>query len=371
MNSAAKVRPVTRSARRAPLRERHADRAFSLIEVLVATAILAVILGIIFSITQVISQTWKSSSAKIEAFQAGRGAFEAMSHQISQATLNTYYDYFDSSGRTRASFGTNTAGFEPDHYGRYSDLHFLSGKSLVTNQVGHSLFFQAPIGYTDGGAIAGSTNTSAGMDTLLNACGYFVVYDKDNSRPLFLDDGTVPNQPGDRYRFRLMQFLQPDQSLKVYDPAASGKKDWFTEPLGSSAPPVRILAENVVAVVILPKLSDVEDSTAESLAPDFEYDTRPATISPVQGVTDYQLPPVVDLVMVAIDEPSAQRICLPGGMPDFGVTGGLNSLFQKVDLLETDLKKLTDALIGKQIAYRIFRTQVALRGAKWSSEKTP
>jgi len=335
-------------------------RAFSIVELLVAAAILTVILGIIFSITQMISQSWGKSTAKIEAFQGARTAFDAMSRQISQATLNTYYDYFDTNNYTRASYGTNTAAFTPVRYGRYSDLHFISGKTLVTNQVGHSIFFQAPLGYTD------DTANYGGMDTLLSGCGYYVAYDQDNSVPAFL--GSLPNKPAVRNRFRLMQYLQPSQNLKVYDPAVSDPKAWFQTPLSGTNPPVSILAENIVAFAILPKLSKLDAADASSkgnvsdLAPLFDYDTRTAS-----GATAHQLPPVVEVVMVAIDENAAQRICTTSSMPDFN-TGGLNTLFQNASDLETDLKKLTDALTDAHVSYRVFRTEVALRGAKWSSK---
>ncbi len=349
------------SPRRRFLSLRH-RQAFSIVELLVATVILALILGIIFSITQMISQSWGKSTAKIEAFQGARTAFDTLSRKISQATLNTYYDYFDGATSRAAALAAGSTTFTPTRYGRYSDLHFLSGKSLVPNQVGHALFFQALLGYTD------DTVNYGGMDTLLTGCGFYVAYDKDNSVPGFL--GTLPNKPADRYRFRLMQYLQPSQNLKVYDPAATDEKAWFKTPLATDPPPISILTENIVAFVVLPKLSraDSEDAISKGkvseLADDFEYDTRKVTAA---GVTDYQLPPVVEVVMVAIDEVSAQRLCQDNTTPDLGVAGGLSNLFKDASLLETDLKKLTDALVQKRAAYRVFRSEVALRGAKWSS----
>ena len=78
--------------------QRH--RGFTLVELLVSTAILAIILLVIFSITQQTGRVWKSSQAKIEAFQGARAAFESITRKLGQATLNGYYDYFDGSGRT-------------------------------------------------------------------------------------------------------------------------------------------------------------------------------------------------------------------------------------------------------------------------------
>lgn len=333
--------------------------AFSIIELMVAAVILVILLGIIFSITQMISQSWGKSTAKIEAFQGARAAFDTVSRQVGQATLNTYYDYYDSSGKTRASYGTNTQSFTPVRYGRAADLHFISGKSLVPNQITHSLFFQAPVGY------ANDTNYT-GLDSLLNGCGFYIAYDKDHTIPGFVS--SLPNKPADRYRFRLMQYMQPSQNLKVYDPAVANDKDWFQKPLQQADAPVSILTENVIALVVLPKLSktDADDAAANSktsvLAPAYEYDTKKVTSS---GITDSQLPPVVEVIVVAIDEISAQRFCVGSSLPDFGVDQ--TTLFQSADKLEEDLKKLTDALSSKRIAYRVFRSEVALRGAKWSA----
>lgn len=338
---------------------------FSIVELLVATAILAVILGIIFSITQMISQSWGKSTAKIEAFQAARAAFDSMSRKVSQATLNTYYDYYDATGNTRASYGTNTTGFSPARYGRASDLHFLSGKSLVTGQVTHSLFFQTPSGYSD------NTNYT-GMDSLLNGCGFYIAYDKDNTLPGFVS--ALPHKPADRYRFRLMQYFQPSQDLQVYNPPSSGpagQKAWFQNPLIGNTPPISILSENVIAMAVLPKLSRTDASEAaqqgrpDVLSDTYEYDSRATTAA---GLTDHQLPPVLEVVMVAIDENSARRFCVNGSAPTFGLGGGLSGLFQQSDQLDADLKTLTDALIAQHVTYRVFRSEIAVRGAKWSSQ---
>jgi uncharacterized protein (TIGR02599 family) len=348
---------------RPPIPEARAA-GFSIVELMVAAVILTLILGIIFSITQMISQTWGKSTAKIEAFQAARAAFDTMSRKVSQATLNTYYDYYDNAGNTRASYGTNTSAFTPRRYGRVSDLHFISGRSLVASQITHSLFFQAPEGYTD------NTNYT-GLETLLNGCGFFIAYDKDNTLPGFVSG--LPNKPPDRYRFRLMQFLQPTQSLQVYNPSSSsatGQKAWFQDPLTANPPPVSILSENIIAMAVLPKLSSADAAEAAKqgkpakLTTDFEYDTRQKSAN---GLTDHQLPPVIELVMVAIDENSARRFCLDSNVPSFGLGGGIHNLFQDPDKLEDDLKTLTDELIEQRVAYRVFRSEIALRGAKWSS----
>jgi uncharacterized protein (TIGR02599 family) len=259
--------------------------------------------------------------------------------------LNTYYDYFDFQGRTPREPGFTMA----HHYGRQSDLHFVAGKALVPGQVTHAAFFQTPGGYD-------TAVKYQGMDNLLNACGFYITHDRDRLRPVFLDDGTIPNPPANQVRYRLMQFYQPSQDLGVY--SFTGGNDWFAQPLASRQPPVRQLAENVIALVILPRASKRE--AGDGLSPKYEYDSRPALPSATQPVTENQLPPLVEVVLVSIDESSALRL---GEQP----LALLDRLFQESAQLDSDLAALETELNRQRLTYRVFRTVVPLRNSKWSS----
>ncbi len=309
--------------------------AFTIVELLVAAAVLIIILGVIFSITQQTSAAWKSASSKIETFQRARAAFEAITQTLGEATLFNYYDYDNPNN--------------PKRYYRKSDLHFIAGKSLVGTQLTHAVFFQTPAGYT-------GIDACQNLESLLNACGFFVTYGIDKSRPEFL--ASLPNPPKAKYRFRLMEFLQPSQSLAVY--ASSSGTSWFTGAISSSDPPTRQIADNIIALVLIPRTSQGAELTT-----DYEYDSRFWTPSPgaIQPDKSNQLPPLVEVVMVAIDEPSAARWCAEGSAPELVA----RSLFQDPAALDTDLNALAGALTDKRITYRIFRTTVALRNAKWSS----
>jgi uncharacterized protein (TIGR02599 family) len=320
---------------------------FTVIEMLAAMAILTVILTVIFGITQQTSNAWRSTNAKIDAFQSARAAFETISQTLGQATLNGYYDYYDVDGNRRTA--ANAATFTPASYGRYSDLHFKSGKAIVPGQIAHAIFFQTPTGYSEAA-------TSQGMDTLLNACGYFLTYETDPARPAFLDD--LPNPPPTRHRYRLMHFLQPSEAMSVY--ATNTGSGWISDALAADPAPVRQLAENIIALVILPHRA--ANDSGDALAPLYEYDTRSGASRP-QAATQHQLPPLVDIVMVAIDEVSARRLENGAVVPDVGVGG----LFSQASNLESDLATLENTLNARRIGYRIFRTTVALRNAKWSS----
>jgi len=329
--------------------------AFTLIELLAAVALFSIIMVVIFGLTQQAGNAWRSTSSKIEAFQGARAAFEMITDALSQATLNTYYDYQDASGNRRST--QNAASFVPDTYTRYSDLHFLSGQNLVPSQVSNAVFFQTPGGYS-------ASSSFKGLDTLLNVCGFYVRYDKDSAKPAFFS--SIPNAPADRYRYRLYEFLQPSEQFKVFDTYSSDKAEgssmaWFKDPLSSGAVAPSQIAENIVALVVLPKISDQDKVNAGgAFFSAYEYDSRDTT----NTSTLNQLPPLVDVVMVAIDENSARRIEDGSAPPNFGVGG----LFKDPSKLDGDLKSLESTLVERNIRYQVFRTTVALRNSKWSSQ---
>lgn len=346
------------------------NTGFSLIEMMAAMAILTVLMLIIFGIVQATSSAWKKSTGRIESLQNARATFESMTRRLSQATLNTYYDYFD-----KDRDPSQAAAYDgPDVYGRQSELHFVSGKALVGGQVTHAVFFQAPLGYSDDNANYG------GLDQLMNACGYYIVHGKDPVRPSFWDTFTSP--PKEEYRYRLMDYLQPSQKFNLYTStsfaSSGGGFNWIGDGL-SSGGYARTLAQNIVALVILPERSPQEEAEAKikglaPLAADFEYDSRPKPgewKTGAQPVKMHQLPPLVKVVMVAIDDASAAKLEKGAAMPDLGQA----QLFKDAGRLDSDLaqfENVLNALPGNmagntiKLNYRVFQTEVALRGAKWS-----
>lgn len=338
-------------------------RAFTLVEMMVASVILSVILLLVFSITQQTGDAWKNSAAKIEYFQGARAAFETMTRRISRATLNTYYDYFDSNFKRRADYAGDAAAlgsFLPYRYGRHSDLHFISGKSIAPNQITHSVFFQAPTGYS-------GEDDYKGLDAALNATGYFVEYAKDNYKPTFLNA-----QP--KYRYRLMQMTQPTEQLSIFS-SSSDPRGWFTGPLGKSTDPysanprpVYEVAENIVALIVHPKRSEREIAAGlPELTTDFEYDSRTTQswgATARQPLTQHQLPPLLEIILVAVDEQSFVRLNAAGTSADLGQS----AWFKTTAALESDLKEFTDKLSDPtlKLKYQIFRSEVPIRSAKWS-----
>ena len=426
------------------------QRAFTLVELLVATVVLLIILLMLVAMVNQTSTIWRSTTSKVEQFRSARTAFESVTRQLGQATLNPYYDY-----------ARNKKGYSIQ-YVRQSDLRFIVGscgdlyapsssnKAPVSGP-GHAVFFQAPIGFVSDDPetqdTAASTSGSpqylySEMDNVLNTWGYFTEYGSDYSyRPAFLNTASgnfVP--PTERYRYRLMEFMVPSDRMTLYQktsapPTASGGDydsngyyighEWFdsflqlptTSPSTSinatSTTPVRpahLLAENIIMFVLAPQLSAVDQASLPSgysLAPSYSYDSTQTNPQLANNPTDKnalatdpknQLPPVVQVTMVAIDEPSAARLeantSLKSTMQGLlGVNGGTARWFSasstktgaagdaqtgtSASNYNSDLTSTTQSngtpglqpyLTNNHIAYRTFTTTISLRAAKWSRD---
>ena len=321
--------------------------AFTLLELLVVMAVTAVVIVILLQVIGTSSTSWKNVNDKAQAYAGARAAFDAMTKTLSQATLNTEYDYYNASRQSRLTLAGNTtalASFVPDTYGRSSSLHFVSGKSLLPGQHTHSIFFQAPLDFDTSGTPVPTTGQ-------LNAVGYFVRYGDDTAeRPANISS----SNPAPRSRFRLMQYLQPTAALDTYRTAAGN--EWFSTDAGKNPPAnSHLLAENIVLLAILPKLSD---GAPGAIAPGYEYNSRTAWSAGAQPVQMHQLPPVVRLLMVAIDESTADR------NPQLG--SEFTGLFQNPDNFTADLATVENTLRTARANYQVFQTDVPLRAAIWS-----
>jgi len=375
----------------------------TLIEILVAVTILFILMTIIFSIIQITSQAWKKTSQTTTSMQQARVAFERMTRNLSQATLNTYYSYYYASGAT-----------SPSYYMRQSELQFISGNgpigtsSFISGSVGnvaqitHALFFQAPLGMVNSSDAANYGQLS----NLLNACGYFVTYSLDPLRPAFLN--SMSNKPQNEYRYRLMEMLQPSENLGVYTqgaiPAAGGSvPTWISNSIpdltqsetSTGTITVRPLANNIVALIVMPEqysssttngqvnTAPIYSTTTSTYNYDSAYNASVVTTG-TQTLTGNQLPPLVKIIMVSIDEASAIKLAAlnPGAGSSSPPNLGQSSLFTDPTKLYTsggvkgDLDKFEDVLnavpgniAGNAIKlnYYVFQTDVLIRGAKWTN----
>jgi uncharacterized protein (TIGR02599 family) len=369
------------------------NNGFTLIEILVSTAVLVLLVLILSSAMNRATQMWRYNRDKAEQFRGARQGFEAITRRLSQATLNTYWDYVDSGDNLRTAANSTT--FVPARYVRQSELRIISGLDVAgawndtLARPTHAVFFQAPLGFIN-------DSSYSGLENLLNTWGYFIEYGDDpRIKPSFISSAA-------RKRFRLMEMMEPSESLSLYkytsgpDGVASYKETaWFTDPLALTGTHsvTHVLAENIIALVILPKLSPGNQAAGNyddaSLAPGYFYNStgydvngasRLSTVSDKNLNPTNQLPPVVQLTLVAIDETSAMRMGDPGAQKLLSAIGnglGNGPLFSQASNFKADLitsvgglKSLENYLIENKINYRIFTTDISIKTAKWSQEQT-
>ncbi len=317
---------------------------FSLLEVLVTLMVLLIILVALLQFMTDVDHVWKVAAE--DPYAEAENAFEVVARNLSTATLETYQDYADSGGAFRT--GSNPS-FLPDHPARRSDLDFVCEPSAGSNGLlsasgrittGSAVFFLAPHGYTQ-------TYAHGGMEHLLNALGYFVEFG-DDTGPTFL-------LSAHSWRWRLKQIVQPAESLHIFAP--SPPMTWIQEMVqpGAVTP---VLAENVVTLLVLPER--LPNDSKAALSPDFRYDSRDTS----QPLTRNQLPPRVRLVLVALDNISAQRLANQyGSSPPPLVPKGL---FLQADQLDADLASLDSTLTSQKTGHRILQRHILLPSSAWS-----
>jgi uncharacterized protein (TIGR02599 family) len=97
----------------------------------------------------------------------------------------------------------------------------------------------------------------------------------------------------------------------------------------------------------------------------------------IEASRHHQLPPLMRVVMIVIDESSASRlqgsdVDVPAGI-DLRATG----LFTDATKLDEDIRAVEDICIAKPgnlagntmpLTYRVFNTDIIMREAKWSND---
>ena len=390
--------------------------AFTLVEVLVSATLLVVMMGFLLTSLEQTRRTINSTTSKVAQFQAARVAFEAMTRNLSQATLNTYWDL------------DFNAGNNPIRYRRQSDLHFVidaAAKLGFPNATPaqyptEAVFFQAPLGFSTTANASGPPRKYGNLANLLSVVGYYVEWNEDTAVPAFLVN--KPNILPKRFRYRLMEVMQPGEYNTVYNNSNysgaspySGPRDWILTSLGLKTLPTaffppgkatplvnsaHVLAENVVAMMLIPKVSERNRSASDALndlTTDYTYDSRPLlayqsqartapgtdlnkALTSIQRQQLHQLPPIVQVTMVAIDEESAARLQSNSTLPpDWSSDLFKSCTTQKhfMDELGDPAKPATKSLTFRlqnsdhslptpRMTYRVFTTDVAMRASNWS-----
>ncbi|MEM0895706.1 MAG: Verru_Chthon cassette protein C [Verrucomicrobiota bacterium] len=341
--------------------------AFSLVELITAMAIFSILIIMITAVLNNVASVHESARAKADTFQQARNAFETIKRRLAQTTLQTYWDY---------DYPDNDPTKPPEAYVRQSDLHFvtgrarslLEGKLLNAETTSHAVFFQSPAGFVDDEELRG-------LVELLNVTGFFVEYsDGREYSPEFTRGSGRPVRP------RLIEAVQSAEKNEVYLSTSDAEPDfrWIEKlllPDDGGPSNKHVLATNVLALVLRPKLAPdtplpQNTSTATGL-PEFAYDSRAWEVSDERKsrLSRNQLPPVVEVIMVAIDEVSATRLEAQG-QDITPAAMGIDALFAAADdnSLDRDLRTLEDRLIELKANFRIFRDHVFLTNSRWSPD---
>lgn len=314
--------------------------AFSLLEILVAVAILGILVVALSALNNQTLNVWRQASGRAETFQAARAAMDTLVRTLEVATLNPYWDYDN-----RAN---------PSRYVRMSNLAFVCGPAAdllgTSYGPGSAVFFQAPLGRTE-------VDARSQLQLLLNTVGFFIEYRNVHSHlPASL-------QLSPRRRSCLMQVQTFANEMGVFADTNSANPDnsWFDD----SALLTRstVLAENVLFLVVRP-LRRSGSATVDLTAAEFRLDTRLGETEITQPSTSNQLPPLVEVALVAASESSVRRISETDGYRIPSTL--LINRFENPANLDVDLESLTADLSRKGLDVRTFRQTFVLPNSRWS-----
>jgi uncharacterized protein (TIGR02599 family) len=322
-------------------------RAFTLIELLTATAVFTLLLGFLLAALNQTTRVWRQSTNTLEAYKSSREAFNLMVQRLSEATLNTYWAY---------QFETINGQQVPKSYRRESDLQFYSGPGLAGTS--HAVFFQAPGGFTE------SSSSLDGMNKLLNDFGFYILHGTDEAwRPPPADGISSLS------RYRLIQLTVPTEQS---GPFSSNRGTAWQEPhvrpgAAEFASVNTPIGENIIAIALLPKRAPLDEVVHGALPGGFSYNSKTGASSNPQPVTANQLPPLVEVVMIVIDESSAVRLAQTYGRaqpPE--IQSALNGRLGDPSNLENDLEQISKALDAAKIQHKVFRSTIPIHSSKWS-----
>jgi uncharacterized protein (TIGR02599 family) len=330
---------------------------------MVSMSILSVLMLMLTVLLDQVQKSWRYSESRISQFREARVAFDLMTKNIGQASLNTYWNLKDD----------DKDGLFDGYY-RTSELHFIAldadtlGGSANQKPVGQGVFFQAPLGFS---------GQYRNLNNLFNGRGYFVAFGSDKKfKPSFVDSE-------DRYRFRLMEFRPPAEDNQIFEDGRGEREKgesqifdaWFKQSLGGIGEGdfeshLNPIAENILTLVISPRdslevSSASRKATYSRIAPNYRFDSN----SSEEGFSEFsqQVPPLVRVTMVAIDEAAAVRYSDSGGTMPAELMAPLSGLFKNTDSYNDDIQRLTDALNELKVSHKVFSSMVMLRSAKWSS----
>ncbi len=357
---------------------------------------------VVTQVVGLVQRSWVRTNSRVSQFREARIAFDTMTKNLSQATLNTYWEnvfdplHSDLGGQFKKA----------RNYVRQSELQFVCGPTteVITsaggsaqNYPGHAVFFQAPLGVTRLVAAKDQEANTENMVNLLCGRGYFVEWGDDQPyRPPFLNQLTsVPV----RFRLRLMEYSPTAEMNRIYDQnlrplvdsqsGVNNGKRWFNEGVAAVLSSTvqdnetsitraftRPIAENILALIISPQIESTNTTSSPPyvIAPDYFFDstlTGSTALGGSQG-TQHLLPPLLRVTMVAIDSRGGETLSSNSELRD-QILQTVSSLFTQASKFEADLEGTPDEagaleteLLNSKINFRVFTTTIAMKQARWS-----
>lgn len=364
---------------------------FTLLEMIVAMAVVAAAMVVVVQAMGRVQSTWSETSAKVREAMDARAGMETLTRTLPRAVLDPRW-------------AMDQDGYSPSLQ-RDSDLHFVSGPAATllsspVNMTGHAVFFQTPTGHgvagggTQGGAAKAEYDTLPGV---LNAWGYFVEFGDDPApAPAFLSDPRFSRSGGQaakRRRFRLMEFRQPAHELGLFEMKVNGDATvplislavdqrelyrWFDEPLrerpGSGRRRCSVVAENILALVVEPLRPAAGDPASGAAlvsndleaADDYLYDSRrfqwdAGSTRAMAG--RHRLPPALRVTLIVLEERDWSKL----SDSEAEKTGGemlrlVSSKFTSPKAYDTDIGAITGELNRRRMKHRVTTTTLQLPG---------
>ena len=331
---------------------------------------------IMLIITQVIGQaqrSWRSASSRVTQFREARIAFDTITRNLRQATLNSYRNFYYFSSKGQVPVDVKEA---PDGYKLYAELGFRTDQAatLVSNAggadalPGHAVMFQAPLGKSITPSAIPGVSKYDQLKSLLCIRGYYVRYSSDSN---YVPVG-LRGKLTEKYRYRLYEYRPPSEVNEAYSQAVTGSPsgDWTNLNVATSASYIAPVAENIVALVLAPSFVDQESTSSAPSISSLERGTLYSynSFTGVQGsssiaVGEHRLPRSVLVTLVAIDEESAKRLAEQNGGSSPNLLGKAGVSFLNPDTYDQEMNSLKQTLTELRMNYRVFSSSVLIPGA--------
>lgn len=288
------------------LRQRQPKRGVTLVELLVTVAVLGVLLAVMFAVLQQAGRVVQRTSRQANSLQESRAVFARLAEALRTATVVSAPHFFD--------HRANSFDFENGHRGQY-ELRPKAAHSFVTGPSaqllgegaavypGDAMFFAAARGETDDPALEP-------LRDALNGLACLVEHGSESaSFPNFLSPWLDARS---RYRLKLYVEASENFALRLLQPDTR----WYQKilpadlPPGATTPRAQVLAENVVALLVLPL-----HENGKTLAGGTVYDTQawrvPGLDSEARASAEAgfnRLPGALRVALVTIPETVAARL---------------------------------------------------------------